>query len=178
MSPFNPNNPLQQNQEQLKRFQEQQQEQQRRQQEMGAHYEWEKKRKKQQQIQDGIAYGRQQGGVDIRSGDGLNVGGDVVGRDKHENINVSVPGEEEVERSGCANAILKMGMFALVWVVCSVFAGIGLGAVGYGALQIIGAAIGADIRGEIGAGIGAVLGIAFAFAFALSSVSGKKKNRA
>ena len=173
MSPaFNPKNPNQQ-------FQQQQQQRlqdlQRQQQQMGAMYEMEKKRKKQKQIQDAIDYGKQQAGVGINSDGDVDVRGDVVGGDK--TFNVNVPQEEELERSGCANSILKIGMFALVWVVCSVFAGGGLGLVGYVALGAVGAGSGSETMAPIGSVIGAVLGVAFAFAFALSAVSGKKKSQ-
>lgn len=183
MSPtFNPNNQFQQqNQEQLKRFQEQQRQQQEqwhRQQEMGAHYEMEKKRKA-AQIQNAVNIGRQQagqpalriqGGVNIRGVGDVNVGGDIVGRDKEENINVNVPVEE---KSGCAFAIERTAVFVFGWLI----GGAVLGALVGGAGALLFMVIGSEDSAGTGFGIGAVLGVILAFGLAIAGASNVKRTK-
>ena len=154
-----------------KQFQEQQRLQQERlrQQQMQAAYIADQKRKKEQQIQNAADYGRKLGAQDVVGGGArinanrdVNVDGDVVGRDKHQNIDVKVPTEE---KSGCVYAIERAGTFIVSLLIGGLVLGLLLGGIGLAVL------------GQVGAIAGAAFGVLIALGMAIANAGNVKKTK-
>ena len=111
-----------------------------------------------------------EGGININNARDLNVSGDIIGRDKSENIYVDVPQEE---KGGCAYVIEKTTIFIFFWFVGSFVLAIFAGGITalifymvFGSNNIITGAI-----------VGAGLGILLALGIAITGASNVKRHK-
>ncbi len=113
---------------------------------------------------------KKEGGVNVQNTRDVNVQGDIVGRDKSENIYVNVPVEE---KSGCVYTIEKATIFIFTWLIGSIVMAVFAGGI---TALIFAAVSGGDSTGT-GAVIGAGLGILLALGMAISNASSVKRNK-
>jgi len=104
-----------------------------------------------------------EGGIDIKNAKNMNINGDLVGRDKNENISVYVPHEE---KSGFAYKVEVVAVFIFTLLVGSIVLG-GIGGI-----------IGGFASGGIGSEtsiIGVILGFLLAVGLAIANASNIKR---
>jgi len=109
---------------------------------------------------------RREGGVDVRDvKNSVNVGGDVVGRDKVEQHSHAYLDTGVEEKSGCAFAFERAYTFVLSLLIAG------------GILAIIGALVGAGVGGEDGALIGGIAGGLLGLASAIVATMNVSRQR-